>query len=349
MGVLPRTTGRLIALGAAVGVMAMTGCSMTRPVELWTDDALRVRQLEDTGDYDAADREYRALQQAPPEGADTRWIAFRRAEILRKKGERNAALEAYQIIWSADRVDTWGARASLNHARLMLEGSREQGIEGLTRTILGYPNEAGADDALADLVRLHEGDPTALDALLAELTPKLDGTYLAGNVRFARAQNLDQGLQDIDAAALLYREIWVDHREDAISDDALWEMTQLFRRVQAWPQAVINLRVFADNTESSWFVGSYDSQWVNDAVFDLGWIHLVYLDDYDAALTWFDRFAADYEDSLRTPEALFWASEALRLKGDSAGRVEYLRRVQDDYPDSKWSRRARAVLEGVRP
>lgn len=322
-------------------LLLVSACSMTRPAELWTNKALEIRQLEDQGRLDEASQAYARLLEDPPNADKRRWVEYRQAEILREKGDLEGALVAYQAIWQAPRIDEWGAKAKLSSAEVLeQQGDSHAALSARLQTILKYPNEIGAEYALQQIYDRFVSTPKALDGLLEDLAPHLEETYLAGNVLYLKAQNLDQNLGDIDAAAMTYRRIYTDFPEDALSDDALWEMTNIYRRVQAWPQAIQNLIVLATNVETSWFVGSYASQWVPSATFDLGVIHLLYLSQYDTAVYWFERFADTYEDSLRAPEALFYAAEARRLQHQEDRHFAILKRIAHDYPDSKWARRA---------
>lgn len=340
---------RLSALGVWISLL-LTGCSMTRPVELWTDEALAVRQLEDQGELQQADERYADLLANPPEGANLRWLKFRRAEILRQTNQPQKALQAYEALWTDDLRDEWGAKAMYQAALLHDQlGQPTQAFGLLLKTIFRYPNEVSAENAMHDVARRLEDTPVSLNNLLADMTPYLDHTLLAGNIRFLRAQILDQRLGRIDEAAMLYREIYVDFKDDGMADDALWEMTNIYRRVQAWKPAVQNLQILANSMETSWFVGSYNSPWVSSAIFDLGTIHLLFLDDYDTAITWFELFTDEFDDSLRAPEAHFQIAEAHRLKGQDAAYRKQLRHILDTYPDSKWARRAQTRLETGAP
>ncbi|MEZ4461329.1 MAG: tetratricopeptide repeat protein [bacterium] len=327
---------------AGVGLaLLLTSCSLTRPVELWTNDALEVRAVEDRGALDEAQSRYAELLKSPPNDDKRRWVEFRQAEILRAQARTDEAEERYKRLWSEPFIDEWGAKAMLHDARMQEQLGRPHDALSLRlQTILRYPNEVSAENALRDIYDQFEPTPRTLNDLLENLAPQLSDSYLAGNVLYLQAQNLDQNLGDIDAAAAIYRRIYVEFPEDALADDALWEMTNIYRRVQAWPAAVQNLKVIANNTESSWFIGSYDSQWVDDAIFDLGVIHLLFLSDYDNAVAWFERFATTYDDSLRAPEALYYAAEARRLQHQDDRHFAILRRIVKSYPESKWARRA---------
>jgi outer membrane protein assembly factor BamD (BamD/ComL family) len=183
------------------------------------------------------------------------------------------------------------------------------------------------------------------------MAPYLSHTMLAGNVLFLKAQNQDKNLQDIGAAAKTYRRIYMEFPEDAIADDALWEMTNLYRRVQDWPSVIQNLKVFANNTESSWFIGSYDSEFVDNAIFELGEINMLFVEDYDEAVYWFERFADSYDDSLRAPKALYFAAEARRLQHADHLHFAALKDLIRRYPESKWAAKAsdRLGSAGVQP
>ncbi len=341
----------LPALGF-VALALMTSCSMTRPIETWTDDALEVRKLEDREHFDDAAKRYDTLLKTAPNDGLRRWVEFRQAEILREKQQYEEALAGYELVWKTADIDEWGSRAMYQSALLHRELSEaDTSFQLLLQTIFKYPNEMSAEIALNEVYRRFEPTPKALDALLGRMAPYLADTMLAGNILFLKAQNQDKNLDDIAAAAQTYRRVYVDFPDDAIADDALWEMTNLYRRVEDWPSVVQNLKVFANNTESSWFVGSYDSEYVNDAIFELGEINMLWLDDFDEAVYWFERFATSYDDTLKAPKALFYAAEARRLQRAEDLHFAALKDLIRRYPKSKWAQKAADRLgeAGARP
>jgi TolA-binding protein len=339
-------------LGVIIVLTVIASCSMTRPVEIWTDTALEIRKLEDREQFDEAAERYAVLLQDAPSDSLRRWVEFRQAEILREKQDFQAALTAYERIWTTDKVDEWGSRSMFQSAMLNEDlGDRHESTRLLLKTVFKYPDEISADNALHEIYRRFEPTPRALDAILGDMAPYLSHTMLAGNVLFLKAQNQDKNLQDIGAAAKTYRRIYMEFPEDAIADDALWEMTNLYRRVQDWPSVIQNLKVFANNTESSWFIGSYDSEFVDNAIFELGEINMLFVEDYDEAVYWFERFADSYDDSLRAPKALYFAAEARRLQHADHLHFAALKDLIRRYPESKWAAKAsdRLGSAGVQP
>ena len=334
----------LSALGF-VALAVMTSCSMTRPVEIWTDNALEVRKLEDHERYDEASEQYDALLKTAPSSGLRRWIEFRQAEILREKHAYDQALAGYELIWTESDVDEWGSRAMYQSALLHRDlGDADKSFHLLLQTIFKYPDEMSAENALHEIYRRFESTPKTLNALLGDMAPHLAHTLLAGNVLFLKAQNQDRNLGDIEASAQTYRSIYMDFPDDAIADDALWEMTNLYRRVEDWPSVIQNLKVFANNTESSWFIGSYNSEYVDNAIFELGEINMLFVDDFDEAVYWFERFATSYDDSLRAPKALYYAAEARRLQRAEHLHFAALRDLIRRYPESKWAQKASVRL-----
>ncbi len=339
-------------LGVIIALTVVASCSMTRPVEIWTDNALEIRKLEDREQFDEAAERYAVLLQDPPSEDLRRWVEFRQAEILREKQDFSAALTAYERIWTATKIDEWGSRAMFQSAMLNQSlGEHDESMRLLLKTVFKYPNEISAENALLEIYQRFEPTPNALDGILGDMAPYLAHTMLAGNVLFLKAQNQDKNLHDIGAAAKTYRTIYMDFPDDAIADDALWEMTALYRRVEDWKSVIQNLRVFANNTESSWFIGSYDSEFVDNAIFELGEINMLFVGDYDEAVYWFERFADTYDDSLRAPKALYFAAEARRLQHADQLHFAALKDLIQRYPESKWAAKAsdRLGKAGMQP
>jgi len=320
-------------------------CSMNRPVELWENDVLRAQALIDRGDPDG----FTILESAmmsPPDTQRERWVKRVVADVELKRGNQTEAAELYSELASSLYIDEHGANAT--HRRALMakqDGDSKTWLKLLFLTILKYPNEIAAERALEDLKKLYLGNHSyrAWDEALGFLYERVQSSMLGDNLLFERAKNARDNVHDLDQAMVHFARIWADHRHEALADDAIWEIALIQVGVQNWEAAIHNLTILAESGETSWFIGTYNSQWVDDSMLALGEVY-VHLGDYSKAYYWFDRFANEYDDSLRAPYALWLAAECRRLLRQDEQHFSVLKRLVRLYPESRWAKRARPRL-----
>ena len=79
-------------------------------------------------------------------------------------------------------------------------------------------------------------------------------------------------------------------------------------------------------------------------MFDIGVVQLLYLSNYAEATRWFRRYLDDYPDGVLADDAAWHLVELERLRGDDAAYRGALQAFIDDYPESRYVRRANARL-----
>lgn len=323
------------------------GCSMQRPSEVWTDAVLEAQTLNDSGDSDRALKRLQQLEESAPDQHRQRWVTFEKAQIQIQLGDEDRALQLFEKLYASELVDSYGARAKHLAARIHEERSQiDEATRLRFRAIARYPNEMGAEWALDDLIAHHRANEEhqTVSEILRNLYPEVRETYLADNVLYELAMNEDTYLDDPDSALDTLRTLYANHPDQALADDALWEMAQIYRRHQRWEAALHNLDIIASNVETSWFVGDYNSQWLDDAVFDMGMINLLFVKDYDAAVEHFNRYVKDFEFSLLADDAAWHACEARRLQRNDAQHLQCLKRFLENHPESRYVERAAGRL-----
>ena len=335
-------TAKTQFFAALMCLLTTASCAMNRPSELWTDEVLKAQKLADENPAAGAS-EYERLRESAPNQRAYRWVTHEWAELEEELGNQSRAIELYKENSNSEVIDQYGADGLYAQSRLATD--TDAAFRTWFNIILKYPNELAAERALDDVYdSMATSAPNATQSTLEKLAQALGHTYLVDNVLFLKAKHCDTVLNDADCALDTFRRIYVEHNDEALADDALWEVANIYRRHGMWPQAIDALNVMADDTESSWFVGSYDSEWVDDAIFDLGMIHMLMLKDYDTAVSYFMRFADDYEFSLRADDALWTAAEARRLQGRDEQHFYQLRVLLKRYPESRYAETARARL-----
>lgn len=330
------------ALLAAVLSLAC-GCANTRPVHVWTDAALEAESKQIRGELDEADARYVELLESAPDTDRRRWLVFNRAEIAREQGRTDDARGLFEELTDADIQDLWGANAAWQLAEMRPDGPRK--VEAMVEVITRYPAEVAAERALEWLARSAKSRGTLDEfvTLSRKLHDETAGALIADNILRRRAI-AQESLGRLDDALDTYRKLHRLYSDESLADDALWESARIYRDVQNWEAALPLLERLATDVESSWFVGSYASEWVDDSILLLAEIHLLFLDDYDTAIEWYDYYVEEYPYGFKADDAAWGAVEAKRLGGDEAGHFSAMRRFLRDYPESEWARVARARL-----
>ncbi len=296
------------------------------------------------GRLDDAESEYERLLDDPPNVDKRRWLEVNLGHLAVERGDEETAKRRFAAVYADDRVDEHGANALYAVAKL---APKEHAVEARLAVMKRYPNQVAAEFALQEIVGLHRADKQfeALESLLAGMCVTLADSALGDNLWFERALVLHTELNEPDAALDAYRELFARYPKGPLADDALWEMASIYREHQLWEPAIVLLTRIADDVETSWFVGSYDSDWVDDAIYDVAWIKLVYQSDYDGAARWFRRYLKAYPDGILSDDAAWNLVEAHRLRGDEPGYWAAMTRFLTDYPESRYARRASARLE----
>jgi tetratricopeptide (TPR) repeat protein len=331
-------------------MMVLYGCGRDRVVYKWNERVLAAGELQDEGKLDEAEARYRKLLESSPDADARRHVLNELGAIAEERGDWKRALALYKKVWTEEIDDEAGGHALYHAATIVDEelGQTERGLAMKRKVAKRYPKSVSAEFAARDLVGHYEarGDFDAMRAAVDALYEDVADTPVADNMLFAAGESLEVEAKDEDAALPYYRKVYDTYPEGGLADDALWQAAMIYHRRQQWTPAIRLLTRLADNVETSWFVGSYNSPWANDARFELGLIHLMYLDDYDAALAHFERYLEDFPTSLQLDDAGWHIVHLYRLMGDQERYREALGEFIKRYPESRYVRVARELLEG---
>jgi tetratricopeptide (TPR) repeat protein len=336
--------------------MVAISCGHDRFVHQWNDRVLATAKLQDSGELDKAEERYQQLLENAPDDGARRHVLNELAGISQARGEWEQALERYERVWSAPADDEAGAHA-LYQSSVIATVHMQAQDRGLTlkrKTIKRYPRSVSAEFSARDLADyyLKKRDYTGMKTEFDALYQATKQTPVADNVLFAVAQALEVEVEDEDAALLYYRELFTHYSDGGLADDALWQAAMIYHRRQDWQQANALFSRLADNVETSWFVGSYNSPWANDARFKIGLTYLLFLDDYPQAISHFERFIEDFPTSIDTDDAAWNIVQARRLMGDDRPKdnERYRQALTDfvqEYPLSRHVREAQRRLAEV--
>jgi tetratricopeptide (TPR) repeat protein len=341
---------RWICAGLVAAAMwGAAGCSSGSFVHVWEDRYLVARGHQDRGEREAARGHYAQLLKAAPDGERKRLVELELALLLLDEGKKDEALAALDKLWEAEARDAHGARAMWEAALLRQgRGEGEQADKLREALITRYPGHVHAELALHDTRRAYvaRGQAAALRERLTGMLAELGESGMGPLVLFVRAEVERDELGLPDAALATFEEVWALDEAGPLADDAVWERAELYRAREDWDKALVELGRLADPAESSWFVGSYDVEYADQARYDRGVIMLERKGDWRGARAEFERFLSDYKDSLLSDDAAWgvvratWAGE-----GADAGR-EALKRFEEAYPESRYMRRAEAIRDG---
>jgi outer membrane protein assembly factor BamD (BamD/ComL family) len=341
---------------ALVVAVVVVSCGRDRFVHRWNDQVLATGNLQDSGALDKAETRYLQLLENAPDDDARRYVLNELAAISEERGDWKQAIERYEQVWSEPADDEAGAHALYRSAVIVIRhlNATERGLALHRKTIERYPASVSAEFSARDLADhfRRQGDYEAMRADFDALYERAKGTEVGDNVLFAVAQTLELDAEDEGAALPYYKKLYTNYPDGGLADDALWQAAMIYHRRQHWQPANELLTRLADNVETSWFVGSYNSPWANDARFTLGLTYLLYLDDYQDAVAHFERYIDDFPTSLDTDDAAWNIVQAYRLMGeDDADKNERyrdsLRQFAEDYPESRYVREVEERLAEV--
>ena len=326
----------------ALSVFA-AGCATTKPRHVWTERALQAENAQHEGRLDEAERAYASLLPEAPDDDRRRWVQFNVAHLALDRGDTAQAQTAFARLYRDERRDRYGANALYEVAKL---AGDDEAIDARLAVVHRYPEEVAAEFALKDIVRIMSSHDQLreLEALLITLAPDVADTEVGDNVWFELAMLRHRDLADANGALDAYRELFARYEDGPLADDALWEMANIYREHQMWEPALALLEIIAGDVKTSWFIGSYNSGWLDGAMYDIGWIKLLYLGDYDGAIHWFKRYLKKFPHGLLSDDAAWNIVEARRLSGDEERYQKGLREFIRAYPESRYVRQATVRL-----
>ena len=335
-----------------VALAVPSGCSSTGADTDWERSVLSARSLQDRGAYAEAERRYRELLQGADTREEQRYVRLQLARLAADRGDHERALKRYRGIWSKELDDATGARAMFEAAELTEEELGE-GAEArrMRRRLIGrYPASMWAErsvEVLAeDFARRDAWE--AFEQEFRAMYRRARGTPVADDILFTTGETFEERGGDLDKALAYYRKTMRRHPEANFTDDAEWRAARILVDRQNWEPAVRILERLAERVKTSWFVGTYNSPLASKARFRLGMIHLTHLSEYREAIEHFRRYLADFPRNAKADDSAWHIAHAYRLMGDRSEYRKALRRLIEEFPESRYVERARRQLRGRR-
>ncbi len=275
---------------------------------------------------------------------------YRQGELCQAVGDLDGAAGHFTAVAVSTHVERAGL-AAFRGARLQFvdRGDYTGGRTALLAVARTRPETLGAVQAIETLARARPGDRdhgawvTAALAVLAE-----KNTQLAPAAAWWKAHLEVNSLGELAAARASLRGLIARHPGHPRVGSALWLLGDLLRRQGAWRRASgVYDTLSRLEPERGWFIGSNRERRVDDAILTSGRLRLHRMDDPVGAMDRFERLLAAFPESVLADDAAYGLARAMA----AAGRAEDARRALTDfiqrYPESRFTRRAKAVLGGA--
>jgi tetratricopeptide (TPR) repeat protein len=313
-----------------------------RPEHIWDERYFVAAARHDEGDYDKAQAHYAQLLKHAHTPNHTRLIQYRQALLAQDTGHNDQALKQYKALYDAPLIDEHGAHAMSNASELMPQLNQRLALK--RRLAQRYPQTISAEHAIESL-KYDAIDHQTLDEFLVwlrQLQTKIKGTDLEDHALFTQAYILEKHLVRPNAALPLYKAVYALAPNGSLADDAVWRIAKTYEALGEWKQALVWLARVSKDNEESWFIGTYASEFADNARLRMGFIYKDELKNYPQAIEQFERFLSEFPNSRWADDAAWHRVEAKQLAGASdyeQARTHFIK----SYPKSRFVRQARAT------
>ncbi len=339
------------ALCAAVVSAALaSGCGLTRTEWAFHRDLLEVDALADDEQWVEAREGYEALAPRALREDLLRYIQFRIGLMYEREGDVAAALTVYDRTVATPRSpwDHDAAAAMLRAAHLRRGDDAAAWRDALADVVLRFPDAIPADDALADLREAYAEEPEALVERLLSLWRVVEEREVGDNLIYWAARTLVEPLGRCEDALPLFAVVHAEYSRSGLADDAVWRSGECLRALGRIDEEYRLLADFFEAREVSWVMADYESVHYRPILRRLAEIHEERQEWTEAIAIW-ETHIAKYRLSLQQDDMLFHVMELQRNAGDPDGMRRTFRRLERDWPESRYTRRGRALLEEVAP
>jgi len=334
-------------------VLLASGCAPNATGPEWERRVVEAQRLQERGDYDTAEERYRRLLEEAETYRDRGYIRLQLARLAADRGRHETALELYRRVWSGAGSDSISipARAMFEASELLADrlGDDERARTARLRIVRSFPETTWAERSVEILGAEYaeRQDWEGLRRRFEKLYTQTRKTPVAEDLLYEVARTLHVDAADPEGALTYYRRILDDHPDGLLVDDAEWEAARIHLKRQDWSRAIPLLRSLARRVDSSSWVGTFNSPHASKARFRLGILHVTHLGEYREALDQFRLYLADFPNNPRADDALWHMAESYRLLDRPAERESVLRRLIEEYPESRHAGRARTLIRGV--
>jgi tetratricopeptide (TPR) repeat protein len=345
-----KVSASAVLMALVAPLLVGTGCGRDPARYAWERALLKADRALDNGQLDVAALEYERLRATAPLDSHRRYLQFRAASILERRGEFRAALDGYQALWNTGERDEYAARAVHRAGRVLLDayGDRAGAMEVWEALVLSRPDRAVSDRALIDMLAVldsnSDGDPGSSLRLLDRLYTGVGHTRMGDNLLYEMAARL-RGMGDARLSELAYRRILERHGETGLADNARWHLAELLWARGDGHGALVQLRLLAEDRDSSWQVGIYESNLADDARFWRG-VLKYRAGEFGGAQVEFGRLFVDFPQSVLRDDARYNVAVACGAGGDDGCVRRACADLQGAEPESRWVRACEQRAQG---
>lgn len=336
---------------ALCGVLALcVGCGYASNEYRWDTRYIELERELDHNRLDTARAGFAELLGETRARADRRLIQYRLAVITEREGRHRRAVSQYEALWETGEPDEVSGHAVYRAARLMYDhlDAPQDALrlwEGLLRAL---PEVVAADRALHAVLDHYDRAGDTLSALIVidRLYRKLKETKLGDNLLFRRAA-ISRQRGELPSAILAYERLLERYPLSGLTDNTRWILAEIHRAEGHHGKALAQLKRLAEDRESSWLVGSYDSEFADDARFRRGVIYLTDLRNPRRAEEEFERFVREFPTSMLRDDARWNIVQTRLTRGDDKGARAACASLVRAEPESRWRDDCESVVRSL--
>lgn len=267
------------------------------PTDNYTNNYEKGVVFENKHLYKSAEYYFRkALQYAPYEMPVKRryWRAyFRMVKQWENIGNFKKAYEGYIYISDKGKGDQY-APVSFYHAGIIAckLGNKQNSFKIFNQMIYDYPEHGLSSNALKHLKKCIP-EQNYLEKIFTEMNIKLSGTDIDANILFEWANLEIENNRITQANLILEKLIKLYPYPCSLWDDAVWLLSKIAEQNSQWDKTIKYLENFYREKDYAYFVGSYNSQYTDDAIFKLGALYYEKKHNINKAIFYYEQLALD--------------------------------------------------------
>lgn len=348
----------LAPLAIVAAVAAGCGADASRRLRIEGDQQYAAAERAFSRREDAlAERLFLEVAAAQPTPEIQALATYRRAQMRERAGETDAALALYAEVERFEGTER-AAFGAWRRARLLTEtpGRTAEGRAALRQVVEVHPHRSAADKTVKYMaVGRPRGPAVVADRAqdqdtvnwMLDAAERWQAKTVGDNLLFYAAWMQVNRLGDVGGARTTLRRLAGRYFVSPLLDDALWLLATLERRQGRTDEAIAACEALLHvRVDQDYLLGGYRSRRLDDAAIAVGLMHLHLRRDLDAAERAFRRILVEFPTTVFRDDAYWGLAVTQGAQGHLEAAKETLRAFLKELPDARYSRDARAVLDG---
>ncbi len=332
----------------------LQGCAATPlPAKFEKAQAAELR-----GDHDKALNLYRGIAKSGKRSEDRLMARFRAAGVLNAMGVFKESMDAYietaRYAGEAQKYEQAGmvAARALYRAGCIaydkLGGAnperKEDGLRLWWRAMNNY--EVAADEALVRIIRHNreEGRLKKLVKKLWALFRRFKSADIADNLLWTLGEIYEKDFKAPDHAVEIFEKLSKKKPHGPLTHNASFRTAELYRRLGKPLKALIFYAKILETKKDTWIVGTFTSEFADDAQLEMGILRLDDMNDPAKAIEEFRRLVKNFKTSILRDDALWWIAIAELRRGDMKGAKRAHAELVRRFPKSRFVDRSPQLL-----